>query len=103
MVTVHGDGRYSVSTPEGWSKGATLNARAQASFLSEYTSASITHDRAELAARRLIGSHFGLSERPKITVPPRASEDDDFVLMAYVRQQRTKDALTNAEETDHDA
>lgn len=104
-VTIHEDGRYSVSTPEGWGKGDTLNTRAAASFAPELEAGAITHDRAQTAARRLIGSHFGLADRARITVPPRKEQeqDDDFVLMAYIRQQRGRDAIHNSGGNNDDA
>lgn len=91
-----------MATPEGWGKGDKVNVRASAAFGSDRDVVPVTHDRAEAAARRLIGSHFGLADRPKITVPARKHEDDDFVLMAYIRQQRGKDE-TDSEEVDCDA
>ena len=103
VVTIHDDGRYSVSTPEGWGKGVAVNARATASFALDQEAATVTHDRAENAARRLIGSHFGLTDGARITVPPRKHQDDDCVLMAYIRQQRRRDVTTKSGEATNDA
>lgn len=103
VVTIHEDGRYSVSTPEGGGKGDTINARATASFVPDQVVVAVTHGRAETAARRLIGSHFGLADRARITVPPRTHHDDDFVLMAYIRQQRGRNETTTSRELTNDA
>ena len=103
LVTIHGDGRHSVSTPEGWGKGIAINARATASFAPDQNVGLVTHARAETAARRLIGSHFGLADRARITVPPRKHSDDDFLLMAYIRQQRGKEEASCNEGVNDDA
>lgn len=55
---------------------------------------SVTHERAREAARRLIaGSFRRVDMRPCFSIPARPDEDDDLVLMAYIRQQEHETAL----------
>lgn len=103
VVTIYADGRYRVSTPGGWEKGGAVAARADAAIAGPLGMTRISHGRATTAARRLIGSHFGWLEKPRITVPPRRDEDDDFVLLTYIRQQRAAEVSLPNKDEDNDA
>ena len=58
-----------------------------------------THDRASEAARRLIAGAFRRDgerleddRHPRFSIPTRIDHDDDTVIVAYIDQQREKDA-----------
>lgn len=63
----------------------------------------ITHDRASEVARRLIAGSFRRDgerldddKRPRFSIPTRIDHDDDTVIVAYIDQQREKDATIAA-------
>lgn len=57
-----------------------------------FTKRQIGHDEAEAACKRLINSHFHNPDHARISIPARPDEDDDLVLMAYIKQRREADA-----------
>ena len=50
----------------------------------------VSHKRALEAAHRLYKSNFGQPEKPRISIPAKA-DDDDVVLIDYIWQQMAKE------------
>ena len=103
VATIYADDRYRVPTLGGWEKGGAVAERANAAIAGPLGMTRISHGRATTAARRLIGSHFGWLEKPRITVPPRWDEDDDFVLLTYIQQQRAAEVSLSNKVENNDA
>lgn len=53
------------------------------------TKRHIGFDEAEEIAQRLINSHFRQEPCARAGVPARPDYDDDLLMMAFIRQQRT--------------
>lgn len=52
----------------------------------------ISHERARIAAVRLINSHYDVegSDRPQVSIPV-GLDDDDIVILDYIQQQMRSD------------
>lgn len=52
----------------------------------------ISHERAQVAAQRLINAAFKTPHAPwhKFSIPVDPDKDDDLVIMAYIKQQEAK-------------
>jgi hypothetical protein len=56
------------------------------------TSRRITHNEAREIAQRLINSHFRTEPGARMTVPAEPDRDDDLLIIAYIEQNRERDA-----------
>lgn len=52
----------------------------------------IGHEEAREAVQRLINSHFHQEPHARMSIPAKPDEDDDLVVIAYVRQRQQTSA-----------
>lgn len=68
----------------------TMTIPPRKSLTHEMRTEPITHERAQLAAQRLINSHFGNRDHAHIHIPVNL-DDDDVVIHDYIEQQILKE------------